>query len=74
MNTLKTKYGNGVDLIYIDPPFNTGKDFSYIDKFQDSTWLTLMNDRLKFAPTMLKENGSMWLHLDENANVYGKSL
>ena len=74
LNTLKTKYGNGVDLIYIDPPFNTGKDFSYIDKFQDSTWLTLMNDRLKFAPTMLKENGSMWLHLDENANVYGKKL
>lgn len=74
LNTIKNKYGNEVDLIYIDPPFNTGKDFSYIDKFQDSTWLSLMDDRLKFAPIMLKENGSMWLHLDENANVYGKKL
>ena len=74
LNTLKIKYGNKVDLIYLDPPFNTGKDFSYIDKFQDSTWLTLMNDRLMFAPTYLKENGSMWLHLDENANLYGKHL
>ena len=63
-----------MDLIYLDPHLIQEKDFSYIDKFQDSTWLTLMNDRLMFAPTYLKENGSMWLHLDENANLYGKHL
>ncbi|MBD5165365.1 MAG: site-specific DNA-methyltransferase [Helicobacter sp.] len=45
LNTLMPKYQGKVDLIYIDPPFNTGSDFEYKDKFQDSTWLSLMNGK-----------------------------
>jgi adenine specific DNA methylase Mod len=63
-----------VQTIYIDPPFNTGNDFNYLDKFQDSTWLTIMNDRIKLGRKFLKNNGSFYLHLDYRANHFGKEL
>lgn len=68
------KYKGKIDLIYIDPPFNTGDDFLYKDKFQDSTWLTLMYDRLLFSQELLNNKGSIFLHLDEDANYYGRIL
>ncbi len=63
-----------MDLIYIDPPFNTGSDFEYKDKFQDSTWLTLMENRLELAKEFLSDRGSFYLHLDHNANYRGREL
>ena len=74
LNTLLPKYQNKVDLIYIDPPFNTGSDFEYKDKFQDSTWLTLMENRLELAREFLSDKGSFYLHLDYRANYYGRIL
>ena len=74
LNTLLPKYQNKVDLIYIDPPFNTGSDFEYKDKFQDSTWLTLMENRLELAKEFLSDRGSFYLHLDHNANYRGREL
>lgn len=74
LNSLKNSYKDKVDLIYIDPPFNTGNDFAYIDKFQDSTWLTLMQNRLELAYEFLSDKGSFYLHLDHNANYYGRML
>lgn len=47
LNTILPKYKEQINLIYIDPPFNTGSDFVYKDRFQDSTWLTLMENRLR---------------------------
>lgn len=74
LNTLMPKYGGKVDLIYIDPPFNTGSDFEYRDKFQDSTWLSLMENRLELARALLSNKGSFYLHLDYNANYRGREL
>lgn len=74
LNTLLNKYRDSIDLIYIDPPFNTGSDFAYIDKYQDSTWLSFMNDRLNLAHQLLKESGSLYIHLDERADYYGRIL
>jgi adenine-specific DNA-methyltransferase len=74
LNTLLPKYKEKVQTIYIDPPFNTGNDFNYLDKFQDSTWLTIMNDRIKLGRKFLKNNGSFYLHLDYRANHFGKEL
>jgi DNA modification methylase len=74
LNTILPKYKEQIDLIYIDPPFNTGRDFSYKDRFQDSTWLTLMENRLTLSKDLLSERGSFYLHLDNNANHYGKIL
>jgi len=72
--SLEPKQKKRIDLIYIDPPFNTGSDFLYKDKFQTSTWLTLMNDRLMPIPNLLKNKGALYLHLDENANYLGRIL
>jgi len=74
LNTIMPKYKGEIDLIYIDPPFNTGSDFAYKDRFQDSTWLTLMENRLRLGRDLLSERGSFYLHLDHNANYMGRFL
>lgn len=74
LNSLKNRYKGTIDCIYIDPPFNTGSDFAYIDKFQDSTWLSLMHNRLELAYDFLSPQGSFYLHLDNNANYLGRML
>lgn len=74
LNSLMPKYQGKIDLIYIDPPFNTGSDFEYKDKFQDSTWLSLMHNRLELAKEFLSDKGSFYLHLDHNANYRGREL
>ena len=74
LNTVMPKYQGKIDLIYIDPPFNTGSDFEYKDKFQDSTWLSLMENRLELAKNLLSDKGSFYLHLDHNANYRGREL
>jgi adenine-specific DNA-methyltransferase len=74
LNLLLNKYYEKVQTIYIDPPFNTGKDFLYKDNFQDSSWLTLMENRLKLGKGLLNKSGSLFLHLDWNANYLGRFL
>ncbi|UOS07219.1 site-specific DNA-methyltransferase [Helicobacter pylori] len=74
LNSLKNRYKETIDCIYIDPPFNTGSDFAYIDKFQDSTWLSLMHNRLELAYDFLSPQESFYLHLDNNANYLGRML
>jgi adenine specific DNA methylase Mod len=74
LNTILLKFKEKIQTIYIDPPFNTGEDFYYIDKFQDSTWLTLLVNRLNFVRTLLTHSGNLYLHLDRNANFYGRII
>lgn len=71
LTSIREKYRNNIDLIYIDPPFNTGNDeFNYNDSFNHSTWLTFMKNRLEVARDMLKENGLIFVHLDKNEISY----
>ncbi len=74
LNTILPKFKEKVQTIYIDPPFKTGRDFFYKDKFQDSTWLTLMENRLELAKNFLNRQGSIFVHLDWNANFLGRYL
>lgn len=63
---LADKYAGQVKCIYIDPPFNTAQTFThYEDNLQHSIWLTMMRDRLQHMRTLLSEDGSIWVHLDE---------
>jgi len=63
-----------IDLIYIDPPYNTGnKDFIYNDSFVDredsfrhSKWLAFMEKRLKLARNLLKKDGVLFMSIDDN--------
>ncbi len=74
LNTILPKFKEKVQTIYIDPPFNTGEDFPYIDRFQDSSWLSLMSNRLDIAKNLIFKNGGFFLHLDWNANFLGRIL
>lgn len=74
LNSIKPLYKNQIDFIYIDPPFNTGSDFAYKDKYRDSTWLTLMENRVELSKELLKKKSNFFLHLDPKANYLGRVL
>ncbi|HQG58753.1 MAG TPA: site-specific DNA-methyltransferase, partial [bacterium] len=74
LNTILPKFKEKVQTIYIDPPFNTGNDFIFIDNFQDSSWLALMENRIGLAKELLSKEGNFYLHLDHIAEHYGKIL
>ena len=74
LTALQYTHAGKIDLIEIDPPYNTGnKDFVYNDSFVDkddtfrhSKWLCFMSKRLRLAKILLKENGAIFVHIDEN--------
>ncbi|MDX4250682.1 site-specific DNA-methyltransferase [Klebsiella pneumoniae] len=95
LKLLQKSYAGKVKLIYIDPPYNTGKDFVYPDNFQDNMknyleitgqtedgarlstntetsgryhtdWLNMMYPRIKLARNLLKEDGFIFLSIDDN--------
>jgi len=73
--SLLPNYRNKIKLIYIDPPYNTGNDsFKYNDSFNHGTWLTFMKNRLSFAKELLKPNGVIAIHCDDNEQSYLKNL
>lgn len=77
----KTHEGK-IDVIYIDPPYNTGnKDFIYNDKFVDKTdgythskWLSFMSKRLEIARKLLSEDGAIFINIDDNEHAQLKLL
>lgn len=75
LHCLKQKFRGQVKLIYIDPPYNTGNDsFKYNDKFNHSTWLAFMKNRLEIAKELLASDGSIYVQMDYNEVHYCKIL
>lgn len=96
LKLLQKSYNNKVKMIYIDPPYNTGKDFVYKDNYKDnlknyqqisgqiddegnklttnsesdgrfhSNWLNMMYPRLRLARNLLKEDGLIFMSIDDN--------
>ena len=96
LKLLQKSYAGKVKLIYIDPPYNTGKDFIYPDDYRDNIknyleltgqidgehrklssnteasgrfhtdWLNMMYPRLKLARNLLKEDGVLFISIDDN--------
>lgn len=67
LHSLKKRYVGKVKCIYIDPPYNTGNDsFGYNDRFNHSTWLTFMKNRLEIAKELLSEEGVLFVSIDRN--------
>lgn len=66
LNSLMPKYQGKVDLIYIDPPYNTGSDgFIYADNFNHASWLSMMNNRLELSKELLNDKGSLFISIDD---------
>jgi adenine-specific DNA-methyltransferase len=75
LHSLKRKYRNKVKLIYIDPPYNTGNDeFNYNDDYTHSTWLTFMKNRLEIAKELLKNDGMIFIQINDIEQAYLKVL
>ena len=75
LHTLKKQFRGQVKLIYIDPPYNTGNDsFGYNDSFNHASWLTFMKNRLEVARELLRDDGSIFVHCDDNEQAYLKVL
>ncbi|MCV3479728.1 site-specific DNA-methyltransferase [Campylobacter sp. CNRCH_2015_1657] len=75
LNSLMPKYQGKIDLIYIDPPYNTGNDgFIYTDKFNHSSWLAMIDNRLELAKEFLKSSGSIFISIDDNEQARLKIL
>jgi adenine-specific DNA-methyltransferase len=77
LHSLKKRFAGKVKLIYIDPPYNTGKEadeFKYNDAFNHSTWLTFMKNRLEVAKDLLREDGTIFISIDDNEQAYLKVL
>lgn len=73
LHSLKKEFAGKIKLIYIDPPFNTGNDsFKYNDSFNHSTWLTFMKNRLYVAKELLKDEGVIFIHVDDIEEAYLK--
>ena len=74
LTTLAYTHAGKIDVIYIDPPYNTGnKDFVYNDSFVDSEdsyrhskWLSFMSRRLRIAKKLLSDRGVIFISIDDN--------
>ncbi len=64
-------YAGEVKCIYIDPPYNTGSAFEhYDDNLEHSMWLNIMYPRLKLLREFLREDGSIWISIDDREGAY----
>lgn len=75
LSSLLERFKGKVQLIYIDPPFDTGGDsFKYNDKFNRSAWLTFIKNRLLISKGLLSKSGSIVVHIDWHEAHYLKIL
>ena len=88
LTALSFTHENKIDVIYIDPPYNTGNnDFTYQDKFKDepefitkehpfrhSTWISFIHKRLIIAKRLLNEKGIIFISIDDNEQSQLKLL
>lgn len=75
LKALEQDYAGKIKCIYIDPPYNTGSAFEhYDDNLEQSTWLSLMRDRLKLLYNLLSDDGTIWISIDADESHYLKVL
>ena len=73
--SLLKRFEGKVKCIYIDPPYNTGTDsFGYNDKFNRSSWLVFMKNRLELAKRLLSNDGAIYVQVDYHQAHYVKVL
>jgi adenine-specific DNA-methyltransferase len=75
LKALEAEFTGKVKCIYIDPPYNTGNAFEhYDDGLEHSLWLNLMKHRLVILRNLLREDGSIWISIDDDESHYLKVL
>jgi len=82
LSTLNYTHANSIDVIYIDPPYNTGSnDFMYNDRYVDtedgfrhSKWLSFMAKRLKLVKNLLTDNGVIFISISDHEQAHLRVL
>ena len=82
LSILNYTHKERIDVIYIDPPYNTGnKDFMYNvtfldsdDGYKHSKWLNFMEKRLVLSKSLIKNNGIIFISIDDNEQAQLKLL
>jgi adenine-specific DNA-methyltransferase len=75
LKALEQNFENKIKCIYIDPPYNTGNAFErYDDGVEHSLWLSLMKPRMELLKSLLREDGSIWISIDDNECHYLKVM
>lgn len=75
MELLQEKYQEKVKCVYIDPPYNIdGDGFVYKDNFRDSTWLSMMNERLSIGKNLMSQDSPIFISIDDTEQSNIKSL
>lgn len=81
LKLLEKTHKGKIDVIYIDPPYNTGKEFIYDDKkidsndgFRHSKWISFISRRLEIAHSLLSEKGVIFISIDDNEEAALKLL
>lgn len=71
LKALEQEFAGKIKCIYIDPPFNTGQAFeNYDDGLEHSIWLGLMHQRLSLLHRLLRQDGTLFVHIDDNQLGY----
>jgi adenine-specific DNA-methyltransferase len=67
LKALEQEFTGKVKCIYIDPPYNTGNAFEhYDDGIEHSIWLSLIQDRIKLIRSLMADDGSLWISIDDD--------
>jgi adenine-specific DNA-methyltransferase len=75
LKALEGEYAGKVKCIYIDPPYNTGSAFiHYDDGMEHSLWLTMIRDRVELLWSLLAEDGTLWVSIDDSEAGYLRVL
>ncbi|MCT7603423.1 site-specific DNA-methyltransferase [Aliarcobacter butzleri] len=75
LNFLQNRYKEKVKCVYIDPPYNTGDDgFAYKDSYKDSSWLSLMENRLVLMKKMFSQETPLFISIDDRELYNLKNL
>jgi len=75
LKALEAEFAGKIKCVFIDPPYNTGSAFEhYDDGVEHSIWLSLMRDRLEIIRRLLKDDGSLWITIDDNECHYLKVM
>ena len=70
LKALEQNYAGKIKCIYIDPPYNTGNAFEhYDDGIEHSLWLSLIKPRLDILKSLLKDEGSIWISIDDDESA-----
>lgn len=66
LNLLQARYAEGVDCVYIDPPYNTAaSEILYKNEYKHSSWLTLMDNRLENSRHLMRDSGIICAAIDD---------